>query len=169
MARLKRLLSDRRGSAAIEFAILALPFMVIIFAILEISVMFFVDSGLDSALHKAVRQVRVGTAKSAAWDLAKFKSTVCGELSYSFSCASQLKVRAIVVSNMASVNKLSGVSGGTLSVSEDFNIGNAGDYVLIQAFLPWDPVFKLYAFASGRLSDGRYVLGASELFKNEPF
>jgi Flp pilus assembly protein TadG len=162
-------IKDRKGSAAIEFAILALPFLVLIFAIVEIAIMFFVDSGLDAALHKTVRQVRVGAAKSGAWDITKFKASVCGELSYSFSCAANLKVRAVVVTNMASVAKVNPIVGGALNVTENFNIGDSGDYVLVQAYLTWDPVLKLYAFSGGRLSDGKYVLGAAELFKNEPF
>jgi Flp pilus assembly protein TadG len=165
----RNFIKNRKGSAAIEFAILALPFLVVIFAIVEIAIMYFVDSGLDAALHKAVRQVRVGTAKTASWDITKFKDVICSDLSYSFSCSSSIKVRATVISDMNSVTRASGISGGVLSVTEDFNLGSSGDYILIQAFLPWDPVIKLYSFSSSRLDDGSYVLGAAELFKNEPF
>ena len=110
MRLLRSLARDRKGSAAIEFAILALPFFVVIFAIAEIAVMYFVDSGLDAAVHKAVRQVRVGVAKSGNWDAAKFKQVVCGELSYSFDCTSKLKVRATVITDMASITKASPIS-----------------------------------------------------------
>jgi Flp pilus assembly protein TadG len=164
-----KFVGDRKGSAAIEFAILALPFFVVIFAIAEIAVMFFVDSGLDAALHKAVRQVRVGVAKTGSWDATKFKDVVCGELSYSFDCATKLKVRATVVTDMSSIVKTSPISGGNLAVTEDFNLGDSGSYVLVQAFLPWNPVFKLYSISSAQLSDGSYVLGSAELIKNEPF
>jgi Flp pilus assembly protein TadG len=169
MTRIRKFITDRKGSAAIEFAILVMPFMVVILAIVELAVMYFVDSGLDAAVHKVARQVRVGTAKNNSWTLQSFKTAVCAELSYSFSCTGNLLVTASVITDMNSVTHTSGISGGTLSVTETFNIGGTGDYVLIQAFLPWDPVFKLYAFSSGRLTDGRYVLGAAELFKNEPF
>ncbi|MBL0371245.1 pilus assembly protein [Rhizobium sp. KVB221] len=169
MRAFRRYIDNREGSTAIEFAILALPFLVLIFAIIELAVMYFVDSGLDAALHKAVRQVRIGTAKTAAWDINKFKTAVCTDLSYSFSCNSNLKVRATVITDMNSVTRVSGSIGGTYNVVEDFNIGDSGDYVLVQAFLPWDPVIKLYPISSGRLTDGRYVLATAELFKNEPF
>jgi len=162
-------IKDRKGSAAIEFAILALPFFVVIFAIAEIAVMYFVESGLDAAVHTTVRQVRVGVAKSGAWDAKKFKDTVCANLSLSFGCSTNLKVRAIVVTDMASVNRISPITNGSLNVTEDFNLGDSGSYVLVQAFLPWDPVFKLYPIASARLADGSYVLASSELIKNEPF
>lgn len=169
MRRLRDYLLNRKGSTAIEFAILALPFIVIILAIIEIALMFFVDSALDSAVHKAVRQVRVGTAKSGNWNITNFKAAICSELSYSFTCSTNLLVRVTVITDMNSVTKVNPSSGGVLNVTETFNIGNAGDYVLVQAFLPWDPTLKLYTFASGRLNDGRYVLGAADLFKNEPF
>jgi len=169
MRLLRAFSKDRKGSAAIEFAILALPFFVVIFAIAEIAVMYFVDSGLDAALHKTVRQVRVGVAKSGAWDSNKFKDVLCGELAYSFGCATKIKVRATVITDMSSVTRISGINGGTLNVTEDFNLGDSGSYVLVQAFLPWDPTFKLYAISSDRLSDGSYVLSAAELIKNEPF
>lgn len=169
MRLLRSLSKDRKGSAAIEFAILALPFFVVIFAIAEIAIMYFVDSGLDAALHKAVRQVRVGVAKSGSWDAVKFKDVVCKELSYSFGCATKLKVRATVITNMATITKASPISGGSLNVAEDFDLGDSGSYVLVQAFLPWDPTFKLYALSSAKLSDGSYVLGSAELIKNEPF
>ena len=169
MKTFRRFIDNRKGSAAIEFAILALPFLVVIFAIIELAMMYFVDSALDAALHKAVRQVRVGSAKTNAWNISNFKTAVCTDLAYSFSCADDLLVRASVITDMSSVSRVSAANKGVLSVTEDFNIGASGDYVLVQAFLPWDPVLKLYPFAGARLNDGRYVLGAAELFKNEPF
>ncbi|NTE56545.1 pilus assembly protein [Agrobacterium tumefaciens] len=166
---MRRLLQDRSGVAAIEFAILALPFFLMLFAIIEIGIMYFVNSALDQALHRSARQVRTGAALGAGWDLAAFKRSVCGDLTYLFDCSDKLLVQASVITDMASVSRTSGIANGTLSVTETFNIGKAGDYVLIQAFLPWTPVLQYYSYASGRLNDGRYVLAAAELFKNEPF
>src|SRR5262245_61809814 len=100
MRRFQSFLKNRQGSAAIEFAILAFPFFVVIFAIAEIAILYFVDSGLDAAVHKAVRQVRVGVAKSGNWDKQKFRDVVCAELSFSFKCETKLKVRAVVVTDM---------------------------------------------------------------------
>lgn len=169
MLMLRRFLKDRKGAAAIEFALLAIPFFAMTFAIIEGSFMYFVDAGLDGALHRTARKVRVGSASANNWTLNTFKTAVCDELGYSFGCSANLLVRATVITDMSSVSKVSGISGGTLSVTEDFNIGGAGDYVLIQAFLPWTPIAQLYSYSSERLKDGSYVLGAAELFKNEPF
>ena len=67
------------------------------------------------------------------------------------------------------VVKASPISAGVLSITEDFNLGDSGNYVLVQAFLPWKPTFKLYSVSSSQLADGSYVLGSAELIKNEPF
>ena len=116
------------------------------------------------------RSVRCASASpNQAPDATKFKNVLCSELSYSFGCASKVKVRATVITDMSSISRISGISGGSLNVTEDFSLGDSGSYVLVQAFLPWDPTFKLYAISSGRLADGSYVLSAAELIKNEPF
>lgn len=169
MSLVQRLLRDKDGVAAIEFAILALPFFLFLFAIIEISIMYFVSSALDQAVHKAARQVRTGAALNAGWNITTFKGVVCGDLTYMFDCSRKLLVRATVVSDLASVSGTPGIGMTNLSVVETFNMGGAGDYVLIQAFLPWTPVLQFFSYGPGRASDGSYMLAAAELFKNEPF
>ena len=165
----ERLKRDRSGVAAVEFALIALPFFMLIFAIIEIAVMYLVDAALDSALHKSVRQVRVGTAAAGHWDINAFKAALCGNLVLPVNCSDNVMVRATVISDMNSVNRVSGIQDGKLAVTESFDIGVAGDYVLIQVFLPWTTVMQYYSYSSARLSDGSYALTAAELFKNEPF
>lgn len=160
---------NRKGAAAIEFALLALPFIAVVFSIVEVAVMFFIDSALDSALHKTVRKMRTGSAITAAWDMNTFKTELCKNLAYSFSCRSSVLVRSVKVTAIDSITFATPVSGGKLTVTETFTLGASGDYILVQAFLPWDPIVSFYTMSSSKLSDGRHVLGATVLFKNEPF
>ena len=85
-----------------------------------------------------------------------------------FDCSSKLYVTVSVVSDVASVTYLNPKSSGTIPTSSSYDIGNAGDYVLVQAFLPWSSMVGLFA-SYAPLSDGSYVLGSSALFRNEPF
>jgi len=160
---------NRKGAAAIEFALLVLPFMVVIFSIVEIALMFFIDSALDAALHKTVRKVRTGTAVSQAWDMNAFKTELCKNLAYSFSCKSKVLVRAVKVTAIDNIQFATPVTGGKLTVTESFTLGASGDYILIQAFLPWDPIVSFYTMSSSKLSNGDHVLGATVVFKNEPY
>jgi Flp pilus assembly protein TadG len=159
---------DNQGAAAVEFALLVLPFFTIIFVIMQISLMFFIDTGLDSALGKTARKVRTGYATTNAWTITSFKSDLCANLALSFGCSSNLLVVATVVTNMGSIPNSSPTTNGVLTVTEQYNTGKSGDYVLVHVYLPWKPLLPLYNFAGSTLKDGTYILGAANLFRNEP-
>ena len=58
------LLRSRDGSAAVEFALVALPFCFMIFAILEVVLIFTLDSVLENAAINTGRLVRTGQAEA---------------------------------------------------------------------------------------------------------
>ncbi|SES46974.1 TadE/TadG family type IV pilus assembly protein [Rhizobium sp. NFR03] len=165
----QRFFNDRRGVAAIEFALVALPLFALIFGIIEVSLMFFVDASLDASLKKVSRSIRTGQVAASGAPLVAFKSKICGEMSLLFDCESNLLVRVVVISDLASINSTNPISAsGALTVNEVFNPGKTSDYVLVQGFLPWSAV-SLFTLSNARLSDGRYLLGSAVLFRNEPF
>jgi len=57
---IRRYLKNREGTAAIEFAILAIPFFMLLFAILELAIVFFINSTLTHSVSEASRQIRTG-------------------------------------------------------------------------------------------------------------
>lgn len=102
--------------------------------------------------------------------LATFKAKICGDMVYMLNCQSKLLVSANVITDVSTVGGMVPIdSKGNVTITESFNIGYGSDYVLVQAFLPWPQVTKLYSLSSQTLSDGSYLLGASTLFRNEPF
>lgn len=131
--------------------------------------MFFIDSTLDSALQRAARHVRTGTAASNNWTLATFKADVCNEMVFAFGCSSNLKIVTTVMSDFSTAKYVSPVSNGVISVTESFSPGGSSDYMLIQAFLPWQSMLGFAGIKSHTLADGTYVLSATALFRNEPF
>ncbi|MBB4568921.1 TadE/TadG family type IV pilus assembly protein [Rhizobium leucaenae] len=169
-ALLRRFLADRRGVAAIEFAILALPLFMFIFAIIEVSLMFFIDSALDASVQRISRTIRTGEAASSKITLADFKSQICDDMLLAFECSGNLLVKVDVLSDISTVASTNPIdSSGKLAVTETYNIGKGSDYILVQAFLPWTAVVNFFTLSSAELSDGRYLLGSSVLFRNEPF
>ncbi len=69
MTKLRSILTNRKGSAAIEFALLALPFLAVIFSIIEnrADVLHRLGAGFGVAQDRA--QDPHGTALSQAWDM----------------------------------------------------------------------------------------------------
>lgn len=165
----KSIWQAKEGAAAIEFSILAFPFFIAVFGILDVAMMFFIDGSLDSALHMAAREVRTGQSAKEKWDIVRFKKEVCDGMALSFSCQENLLVMTKVMSDFSTVTFTSPISGGTLNVKESFANGVPSDYVLIQAFLPWPSWLAPLGIDTAHLPDGRYVLSASALFRNEPF
>jgi Flp pilus assembly protein TadG len=164
-----RLRGDRSGAAALEFALIALPLFALLFGIIEVSLMFFVDAGLDASVRKVSRSIRTGQLATSGAPMSAFKAQICGELSLLFACEKNLLVRVAVISDISAVAADSPIAAdGSLAVNEVFNPGKASDYVLVQAFLPWTAV-SFFSLSSTRLADGRYLLGSAVLFRNEPF
>ncbi|MDC9835761.1 TadE/TadG family type IV pilus assembly protein [Rhizobium binxianense] len=167
---LHRLIGDHKGAAAIEFAILALPLFIMLFGIIEVSLMFFVNSALDASVHKISRMIRTGEAASSKITLGGFKAKICDDMLLSFDCSSGLVVKVNVLSDMSTAASTDPIdSSGKLAVTETYDIGKGSDYILVQAFLPWTAVVNFFSLSSAKLSDGSYLLGSSALFRNEPF
>jgi len=55
MRQIRRYFKNREGTAAIEFAILAIPFFMLLFAILELAIVFFINSTLTHSVPQLTR------------------------------------------------------------------------------------------------------------------
>ncbi|WP_460351269.1 TadE/TadG family type IV pilus assembly protein, partial [Pseudoneobacillus sp. C159] len=71
----------REGSNAIEFGLVALPFFLLLFGILEIGLMLLVDALVETAASDAARQVRTGQAQTQELTPEQFKDKFCAEMS----------------------------------------------------------------------------------------
>lgn len=84
---LARLLGDRSGTAAIEFAFTAVPFLLFVFGIFQIGLYHFSLQSLDNAVRTASRKVMTGTVQVAGLTAAKFKTEIlCPALVVPLSC-----------------------------------------------------------------------------------
>ncbi|TIU67670.1 MAG: pilus assembly protein, partial [Mesorhizobium sp.] len=75
-----RFSGDRRGSTAIEFAMLALPFALLVFAILESCISFAGQEVMANATDDIARQLRTGQLRPADVSGTKLKDMICAKL-----------------------------------------------------------------------------------------
>lgn len=94
LKRTRRYLKNREGTAAIEFAILAIPFFMLLFAILELAIVFFINSTLNHSVSEAGRQIRTGNFQ-ACGSQAKFKELVCTNMSGLGNCEKRLRIDVV--------------------------------------------------------------------------
>lgn len=88
----KRYRKDRDGATAVEFALLITPFCALMFAILELGIIFFFGASLNHALSETSRDIRVGKFQAACKGPADFKASICDYMKAGSSCMSKLRV-----------------------------------------------------------------------------
>ena len=84
VARAMRFHADKRGSVAVEFGLVAIPFLALLFAIFQTALVVFTGQVLDSALQDAARLIMTGQAQSMT--ASAFATSVCGRIPALFNC-----------------------------------------------------------------------------------
>jgi Flp pilus assembly protein TadG len=88
---------DEQGATAIEFALLALPFLALLFASVEGAMVFWTNQVLDEAVAQASRTLYTGSFQQSTLTVPaaqipdQFKSAVCSRVKGLFDC-SQIKI-----------------------------------------------------------------------------
>lgn len=72
-----RFKNDRDGVTAVEFGLVAAPFLAFALGIIAIGLQFFTINALDQAVEKASRKIRTGQAQRDDMSLGEFKSLIC--------------------------------------------------------------------------------------------
>lgn len=81
--RLRHFRRDRRGSAAVEFALVAPMFFALLFALLETGMVFFASQLLETGIQDGARLMYTSQTVSAA----DFKAAVCARASLLMDCS----------------------------------------------------------------------------------
>ncbi|MFO1246956.1 MAG: TadE/TadG family type IV pilus assembly protein [Alphaproteobacteria bacterium] len=172
---------SKKGSAAIEFAMVAPVFFVLLMGTMEAGIMFFAQSALQNAVNDAARLVRTGQTacyttsggNCVAMTQAEFKTKVCDAVSVLLkNCTSgslQFDVNAYPSGYSAASNSSPLDSGNNLKTLTAFNVGNACDVVLVRAFYKW-PVFTPgLNYFMANVAGNYHLLATAAAFRNEPY
>jgi Flp pilus assembly protein TadG len=170
-------IKDRKGATAVEFALIATPFLALIAALIQTFLIFFAQSQLESVVRQSGRQILTGQVQSLDASLtqaqatAAFHKTVCDNAATLFTCAG-LMVDVQVASQWSAANTgmptLTYNSDGTVSNTWQFSPGNAGDIVVVRVMYLWPIFFGPIAFNFANQANGSRLIMASAAFQNEP-
>jgi Flp pilus assembly protein TadG len=175
-----RLDRDESGATAVEFAMVSVPFFALVFALLEISLRFFAGQVLETAVSDAARMIRTGQAQALGFDVAAFRTQVCGGVSSLMTCdpdgggVGGFRVDVRTYADFSSVdlsNPLAGNPGEEVldESSFAFNMGSGGEIVLVRVFYEWPSLISFNGTKFGNLGNGNHLLAATAAFRNEPF
>jgi Flp pilus assembly protein TadG len=164
-----RLLAARDGSAAVEFGMVALPFCMMLFAILELGLVFVTDSVLENAAIETGRLIRTGQASAQNMTAAQFKTSLCGRMSiFASDCAARASVDVRVIPQFA-VTPPDPMAGGTFNAgSLTYSNGNPGDLVLVRVWYRQPLMTTFLSQGLSRMNDGAAMMTVTTAFRNEP-
>ena len=164
-----RFLRQADGAAAIEFAFIALPFLALIFVIIETALVFFAGQALQTATTNAARLIFTDQAQSGNYSASSFKTAVCNYLVIMFNCTSSLYVNVQTYSSFASASTAAPMTNGQLNTNNmGFSPGGPNDVVVVQAYYLW-PIYASLLDKLANQSGNNRLLIATAVFQNEPY
>jgi Flp pilus assembly protein TadG len=163
---LARFARARGGATTVEFAFVAIPFLLLIFAIIELGLVFLVSVTLENAVIDTGRQIRTGEVQTAGGTAATFKTAMCQKMSWiGASCSSALSI---------DVRTFTGFSTSSTALSAAkpntpcWDPGGPGSIVLVRAYYNW-PLITPLLQTGLQASGGKRMILASAAFSNEPY
>ena len=177
----KRFQKDENGATAIEFAFVALPFFALLFGIMELAIVFFVNSALVHATSEAGRLIRVGNFQ-ACGGADEFKALVCNGMRGTSNCWKNVRIDVVEGDSFKTIalpevppieprdEEETGVDAIPVTQNGVFEANNAGDTMVVRAVLHYRLVLPpLLTRLENPAGSGARNLVATTAFRNEPF
>jgi Flp pilus assembly protein TadG len=158
------------AATAVEFAIIAPPFLATLIAILEVTLFLFAQQVLQNAAVESGRLFMTGQAQNDTQT--QFQNQVCPMVSAVFNCNS-------LMVNVQSYTSFSGVdaSAPTLTFDGQGNVtntwsydpGTPGQVMVVQLIYQWPIVGGPLGFVLPNLGNGHTEIMGVSAFRVEPY
>src|SRR4051812_14275527 len=164
-------LRSEEGATAVEFALVAAPFLALLIAIVQTLIVFFAQRLLDEVVSQASRLIQTGQAQTSSLTQSQFASWVCQKTVVVFTCQNfMVNVRSS--SSFSSANSttpaLTFDAQGNVTNAWSYQLGNPGDIIVVQVMYQYPVILGPLSFTLSNLPNGNRLLVSSNVFKREP-
>lgn len=179
---LRRLAREKGGAAAIEFALLALPFFLVTFASIETFVAFFGEQVLANANDTMARKIRTGEityglGRTTDKTKDQFRALYCNEISFFLSCdANRLYIDTATFTKFSDIPTTIPRNGTEFKTTGyDFKPGGAKTINVVRAFYRWEVTTDLVRpyvtnlRSAGSSMPNDYLMVATNTVVNESY
>ncbi|AZO16845.1 MULTISPECIES: TadE/TadG family type IV pilus assembly protein [unclassified Mesorhizobium] len=170
--------SDRRGSTAMEFAMLAIPFALLVFAILESCISFAGQEVMANITDDVARQLRTGQLQKSNVTEASIKQLICSrlEIMVAKDCPGLLvdlrEYPSFADAATAGFKIVDGdivLTQGASTTTPAVSPGLAESINMLRVFYKWPVMTDFLAQSMANLKDKKTLHFASVTWQNEPF
>jgi Flp pilus assembly protein TadG len=167
----RRLVRHQEGAAAVEFGLVAAPFLALVFAIIETAIVFFAGQALETAGADSARLIMTGQAQMQGFDQAKFKNAVCDRVHGVFNCEEGLQVDVKKYGKFDDISNAKPIDAeGNLDTSAfGYQPGGPGEIVVVRLIYPWPVYVSLMGLNLADMAGGKRLLVSTVAFRNEPY
>lgn len=177
---MRRLLHRQDGAAAVEFALVAAPFLALMFAIMETALVFFASQSLETVAADSARLIMTGQAQTQGFDQEKFKKAVCAKVAGLFDCMNGLYVDVQTyqsfatlsdgaTNNLQDIKALFDSDGKPSSDKFNYQTGGPGDIVVVRLIYLWPVYVPLLGLNLSDMAGGKRLMMSTVAFRNEPY
>ena len=169
----KRFIGNREASTAIEFTMLAIPFAMLVFAILESCISFAAQEVLTNATDDIARQLRTGQLRAADVNPTSLKTMICDrlEIIVAKGCPDLIvDLREFPTFADAAAVKIKLTTDKDIDTTGfDVKPGKALSKNMLRVFYKWPVITDFMRKAMSNLKDNKTLHFASVTWQNEPF
>ena len=174
----RRFRKKEDGTTAIEFAVLAAPFFVLLFGIIESSLIFFAGQMLETAVDDVGRKIRTGQLDNTITEQ-QFKDEMCAEAAILFDC-NDIKLDLQIAAEFDDLGDPPLPESGDNSTdfsAYSFTAPCPGEIAMVTASYEW-PIFTYFASdniyrevsgSEGNALFRKILLNAIAVFRTEPY
>ena len=173
---------DRRGAAAVEFAIVSSALLLTIVFIVMLGLVLYLGQALDRATALASRQIMIGAVQKAGLGQSAFRTSIlCPALPAAVNCADVIvNVQNLAKAPVANLyyslinSAQTGVTIPTLSnAGASYDPGTQGNYIYVQVVYPMTflPSFMTSIVGASTTYNGTpaYLAVSTATFRNEQY
>ena len=171
---IKAMRRNEDGVTAIEFGIIAAPFLFLIVALLETALVHMTTLDLENAVKDASRRIRTGQAQVASLTAAQFKDLVCDQTVLISDC----KTTSDLVIDVRSYDDFDTITidpselydeEGNFIGGESHSMGSGLKVVVVRAYYKMKLLAQIPAVGLANAGPHHRMLNAIAVFRNEPF
>jgi Flp pilus assembly protein TadG len=155
---------DSRGTAAIEFGLIGVIFVLFICVFLELGLTLFMQTTLDRAVRKEARLIRIGSITIS--QQSTFLANICSDMLGLVNC-SALQLNVASGSSFASLTSANSLNSQNQMANVGFNPGGSASDVIVQVGYSRPAFTPIAAQVFGK--NGQVFIRSSIAFQNEPF
>lgn len=160
------------GVAAIEFALVAAPFFLLLTAMGEVGAMSLAQSNLNLAMAEMSRRIRTGEVQTAELSEAQVRDDACAAMRniMPLECDDRFFIDVDTYEAFADVQITPPINAGEFQQGEmDFDPGSPSDIVVVRGYYRWHVLTPFFENVFANVGSGERLLSSAIMFRNEPF